>query len=701
MRRSISTMLLLTLACSTTLLAQEQEDVAESQQNLLDHATFMQMESVSSPNISPDGRLILFSRRWVDQVNDQYASNIWMVDVAGDRVSELTRGDWRDTNPVWSPDGQRLAFISDRSGSSQLHVMWFDTREVAQLTHLERAPSSIVWSPDGKRIAFTQFVPDKKPPLTIKLPPRPKGAKWAAPAVLVDRLSWQRDGSGYRPPGFNHIYTIDAVLGGTPKKITSGDYHHSDPQWSADGQRIFFSAIRKPDAEYLRGDSEIYAVDHESLEVTALTDRNGPDRGARVSPDGNWIAYTGYDQQNFTSHLSSLYLMKTDGDEKRVLADNLANSPSGIQWAADSGGVYFTLGAKGSTNVYFVSTAGELGQITDAQQSLSGLSIADNGQVATVQSSFQQPGDLITFNLQEPTAVQKLVDVNADVLDGVTLGDAEELWFTAKDGVKAQGWLIKPAHFDASKKYPMLLWIHGGPWSMYSVRFNWAFQNFSAEGFAVLYTNPRGSTGYGQDFVNGIQYSYPGKDLDDLMAGVDEALKREWIDEDNLFVCGGSGGGVLTAWIVGHTDRFRAAVSMRPVINWHSFVGTTDGASWYYQFRSFPWEDPLEYSVRSPLRYVENVTTPTMVMTGEADLRTPMTQSEEYYRALKMLKKETLLVRMPEEYHGWRRPSHRLMQQLYLQAWFGKYRKQPDEPASATTSPSADPTGQTTSGKSN
>ena len=208
---------------------------------------------------------------------------------------------------------------------------------------------------------------------------------------------------------------------------------------------------------------------------------------------------------------------------------------------------------------------------------------------------------------------------------------------------------------------------------MYSVRFNWAFQNFAANGYAVLYCNPRGSTGYGQDFVNGIQYSYPGKDYDDLMAGVDKALQREWIDKDNLFVCGGSGGGVLTAWIVGHTDRFRAAVSMRPVINWHSFVGTTDGASWYDQFRSFPWEDPLEYSVRSPLRYVKNVTTPTMVMTGEADLRTPMTQSEEYYRALKMLKKETLLVRMPEEYHGWQRPSHRLMQQLYLQAWFEKH----------------------------
>jgi dipeptidyl aminopeptidase/acylaminoacyl peptidase len=209
---------------------------------------------------------------------------------------------------------------------------------------------------------------------------------------------------------------------------------------------------------------------------------------------------------------------------------------------------------------------------------------------------------------------------------------------------------------------------------MYSVSFNWGWQNFAAGGYAVLYMNPRGSTGYGQDFVNGIQYSYPGKDFDDLMAGVDAAISKGFIDENNLFVCGGSGGGCLTAWIVGHTNRFRAAVSMRPVINWHSFVGTTDGAMWYRQFRKNPWEDPMEYALRSPLYYVANVTTPTMVMTGEADLRTPMGQSEEFYRALKTLKKETLLVRMPEEYHGWRRPSHRLLQQLYLMAWFEKFR---------------------------
>ena len=251
------------------------------------------------------------------------------------------------------------------------------------------------------------------------------------------------------------------------------------------------------------------------------------------------------------------------------------------------------------------------------------------------------------------------------------------MWFKSPDGLDLQGWLMKPANYEPDKKYPMLLWIHGGPVSMYTVRFNWSWQNFAADGYAVLWMNPRGSTGYGQDFVNGINYLYPGMDFDPVRGGGDGGIGRGFRDGDSLFVAGGSGGGVLTVWIVGHTDRFRAAVSMRPVINWGSFVGTTDGASWYRRFRSYPWEDPMEYMERSPLHYVANVTTPNMILTGESDLRTPMGQSEEYYRALKILKKETLLVRIPDEYHGFRRTSHRLAQQLYLKAWFDKYRVKP------------------------
>jgi dipeptidyl aminopeptidase/acylaminoacyl peptidase len=654
----------------------------------LDKDTFMEMESVGAPAISPDGRQIVFARTWIDKMKDQSRSNLWIVDADGARVRELTRGGWRDSSPVWAPDAKRIAFLSDRDGTNQLHVMYLDTGEVAQLTHLQRAPSGIKWSPDGKRIAFTQTIPDEDPILRVELPKRPRGAEWARGAVIVDRLTWARDGTGPVEKGYTHVFVVDAVLGGTPKQITDGKFNHSDPEWSADGHTLYISGMRKPDAEYQRGDSEIYAIDVETREVRTLTDRKGPDSSPSPSPNGRLIAFTGYDDKNFTSHLSSLYLMESSGAGKRLLAGNLNNSPSDLTWARDNSGVYFTVAEKGSDSIYFAPVDGPIRKMSgDEQHTLSGLSFSENGQVATVRSTPSKPGVLTTFKLdaaKNASSWKTLVDVNEDILSGMKLGDVEELWYTSKDGLKVQGWLIKPANFQQGRKYPMVLWIHGGPWSMYDVGFNWSFQNFAANGYAVLYTNPRGSTGYGQDFVNGIQHSYPGKDYDDLMAGVDAAIAKGFVDERNLFVCGGSGGGVLTAWIVGHTDRFAAAVSMRPVINWHSFVGTTDGPNWYRQFKKYPWEDPMEYHVRSPLAYVGNVKTPTMVMTGEADLRTPMAQSEEFYRALKMLKKETLLVRMPEEFHGWRRPSRRLLQQLYLMAWFDKHKR----PASTSTSAS-------------
>jgi dipeptidyl aminopeptidase/acylaminoacyl peptidase len=256
--------------------------------------------------------------------------------------------------------------------------------------------------------------------------------------------------------------------------------------------------------------------------------------------------------------------MNADGSGKRVLADKLESTPQNLSWLGK--GLYFTVESKGVTDIGWVSVdSGQLRRTT-TKTMLSAVAVSSTGQVAAISSSHQKPGALVTFKSDDVTRMATLVDVNSDVLTGVKLGEAEEIWFASKDGLKVQGWLIKPANFETGKKYPMVLWIHGGPWSMYSTAWNWAFQNFAANGYAVLYTNPRGSTGYGQDFVNGIQYSYPGKDYDDLMAGVDAAVAKGFIDDRNLFVCGGSGGGVLTAWIVGHTDRFAAAVSMRPVI---------------------------------------------------------------------------------------------------------------------------------------
>ena len=653
----------------------------------LDKDTFFRMESISNPEISPDGSQIVFGRGFVDIMKDQAASNLWVTDVKGERLRQLTDGEFRDSAPVWSPDGKRIAFLSNRSGSTQIHVMWADTRETLQLTRVDRDPSGVKWSPDGTRILFSMNLLDETPILAVKLPTTPRGAQLARGAVVVDRLSWGADGTGPTFKSYNHVFVVDSTVGGVPRQITAGNYNHNGAEWSADGKTIYVSGIRKPDAEYQRGDSEIYAVDVTTLDVKALTDRKGPDGGPVASPDGKWIAYTGYDDKNYTSSLSQIYLMDPAGGGRRLWLGNLSSSPSDIVWAVDGSGVYYSMEERGEANEYFMPLAAgsQPRRVTSGTQMLTAVSIAKSGQAAAVRSTTKQPGALVTFSIARPADVKTLVDVNADVLAGLTLADAEEIQYAAPDGLKIQGWLMKPVNFDPSKKYPLVLWIHGGPWSMYSVAWSWAFQNWAANGYAVLWTNPRGSTGYGQDFVNGIQFSYPGKDYDDIMSGVDTALAKGWVDKENLFVCGGSGGGLLTAWIVGHTNRFRAAVAMRPVIDWHSFVGNTDGASWYRQFQKYPWEDPMEYAVRSPLHYAANVTTPTMVMTGEADLRTPIRQTEEFYRALKLIRKtETLMVRMPDEFHGWRRPSHQLLQQLYLMAWFEKYRT-PASRSTATT----------------
>ncbi|MFC2169893.1 prolyl oligopeptidase family serine peptidase [Acidobacteriota bacterium] len=653
---------------------------------LLKVDTYLEMESIRNPVISPDGNDILFTKAWVDKKKDRARSNLWITDFDGLKIHELTHGNWSDFSPAWSSDGKRIAFLSDRDGTTQIHVMWFDTKEVAQLTHLDRSPVSLRWSPDGKKIAFSLFVPDKRPLLPVKLPEFPRGVQLADPAVIIDRIVWALDGDGYFPKGNMHHFVIETKLGGTPAQITAGDFNYGDPrdfnrsdiQWSADGKKIFFSALLMPfnEVELEINESEIYSIDMQTHKIRTLTDRKGPDRGMRLSPDGKWIAYTGFDDQNYADgNISSLYIMDASGDKKRLLAGALPSSPSNVLWAPDSSGIYYRLEEKGVSNLYLVSLDGEKKEITQGQHYLSSFSIARNGRVAALRSDFYNPGYLVTFNLKDPHRVKKIVDLNEDVLDGVKLGEAEEMWFKSPDGLDLQGWLLKPSEFDPSKKYPLLLWIHGGPHAMYSVRWNWAWQNFAAEGYAVFYMNPRGSTGYGKDFLDGIQYSYPGKDFDDLMAGVDAAIAKGFIDEENLFVCGGSGGGILTAWIVGHTDRFRAAVAMRPIVNFHSNAGTADDPTdKYSNFRKFPWEDPMEWAKRSPLHYVGNVTTPTMLMTGELDLRTPMSQSEEFFRALKVLKKETLLIRMPGEYHGWRRPSHRILNQLYLKAWFEKYR---------------------------
>lgn len=635
---------------------------------------YLDWEYVNSPQVSPDGTQIVYARRWTDKVNDKFETDLWIMNADGSKNRFLTKG----SSPQWSPDGKRLAYVAPgQPRGAQIFVRWMDTGEETQLTRLDRSPNNIQWSPDGRKIAFNMLAPDK-PGFTVKMPPRPEGAKWVEPPKVIDRLNYRADGSGFRPEGFNHIYVIPDS-GGTPRQLTEGDYNHGSPEWTPDSQTIVFSGVRQPEAEYIRGAGEIYSVSVNGGPIRALTDRKGPDGNPTVSPDGRWIAYTGYDQTDDTYTVSKLYLMAIDGSNKRLLTGEFDRAPDPVAWAGDGSGIYFVTEDRGTNNLHFVSAKGGAPrQITKGNHQLSISSVAKNGLMAGVLTSPSEPGDVVVLTAAQATP-KKLTDVNGDLLEGRRLGDVEEIWYDSVGGKKIQGWVVKPPDFDPSRKYPLILYIHGGPHSMYGVGFNFEFHNHAAEGYLVLYTNPRGSTGYGQEFGNAIKNNYPGEDYNDLMNGVDAVIRKGYVDERNLFVTGGSGGGVLTAWIVGHTDRFAAAVSMKPVINWYSFVGTTDGSSWYYNFKKLPWEDPEEHLRRSPITYVGNVKTPTMLLTGELDLRTPMEQTEQYYRALKLRKVDTVMVRLPDEYHGFnfmpRHPSNRLQQILYLRGWFDKYRK--------------------------
>ncbi len=644
-------------------------------------ADYLDWEDVQDPQLSPDGKQVVFTRRWVDKMNDRWESSLWIMSADGSRARFLVNG----SSPKWAPDGARIAYTATPPApagtttgpapTTQIFVRWMDAEgAVTQLTHLTESPSSIEWSPDGKWLAFAMQVPAKTD-WRIDLPTPPKGAKWTEAPRIVQKLNYRADGRGFVEDGNAHLFILSADNGGTPRQITSGAFNHGVPRWLPDGKSIVFSGLRMDDAEYKWRESDIYRIDIASGAIKQLTSRKGPDGQPSPSPDGKWIAYTGYDSTSDTWTDQKLYLMSSEGTGHKLLAPKWDRSPSDLRWSKDGATLWFNAENEGARNLYAVSVpSGDVKAVTSGKQVLTVTSINPNGTAVGVMSTSTHPPDVVTLSLNTPANIKWLTDVNDDILSGKTLGTTEEIWYTSKDGMKIQGWIVKPADFDPSRKYPLILDIHGGPHAMYNTGFSFVRQDQAANGYVSLYTNPRGSTGYGSAFGNAIKNAYPGKDFDDLMAGVDTVVGRGYVDTKNMFVYGCSGGGVLTAWIVGHTNRFAAASSNCPVINWVSFVGTTDGASWYYNFEKLPWEDASEHLKRSPLMYVGNVTTPTMLMTGVNDLRTPMEQTEQFYRALKLRKIPTAMIRFNEEWHGTSsKPSNFLRTQLYMRSWFQKY----------------------------
>jgi dipeptidyl aminopeptidase/acylaminoacyl peptidase len=638
----------------------------------LDH--FLSWEGIADPHLSPNGREIVYTRRWVDPMNDRWSSSLWIMNANGTRHRFLTDG----SSPRWSPDGTRIAFLSSgEPRGTQVFVRWMDAEgATSQVTRLQESPSDIQWSPDGTRILFQSMVKGAADPAwRIDLPRSPEGARWAAAPVIEDRIHFRRDGQGWLPRGDRHLFVVDAT-GGAAIQLTDGPWDHGSARWMPDGRAVVFQSHRVGDADRRWREAHIYALDVDSRHVRQLTVARGPKGNPTPSPDGRHIAFTGHEWTDDTYFESKLYIMNADGSNVRVLAPEMDRSPGSLTWASDGRGIYFTAQDRGVRNLHYAPLSGSVRQVTQGNHMVALGDMASNGLAVATVTSYHDPGSLVTFDVRRPT-LRTLHATNRAILSDVRLGEVEEIWYKSVDDWDIQGWIVKPPDFDPTRKYPLILVIHGGPHAMYNVGFNFAWQNHAANGYVVLYTNPRGSSGYGSAFGNAIKRAYPGKDYDDLMAGVDSVINRGYIDERNLFVYGGSGGGVLTAWIVGHTNRFTAAVSKAPVINWLSFVGTTDGSGWYYNFDELPWVDPSEHLRRSPLMYVGNVTTPTMVMTGDRDMRTPISQSEEYYMALQMQGVPTAMIRLTDGWHSRANPPSNFMRvQLYLRNWFGRFQRE-------------------------
>ncbi|MES2497697.1 MAG: S9 family peptidase [Pseudomonadota bacterium] len=638
------------------------------------------LQVAADPQISPDGKSIAYVRRQGDIMTDRQKGAIWLVDSATGAQRPLVAD---ASQPRWSPDGKRIAYVAaDAKGKPQLFVRWLANDATIRITVLPDSPQAISWSPDGKSIAYVMRVPGEAMKLG-KAPDKPEGADWAKPLEVIDRVDYRADGGGYIEPGYDHIFRVSAD-GGPPRQLSFGDYQDGGPlSWTPDGRSILFSSVRKPDWQRNVFDPEIYALDVETGAIRALTSREGPDVAPAVSPDGSKVAYLGYDDKRLSFQNTLLYVMNRDGSGARAVTAGFDRSIDRAEWAADGRALYAQYDERGVTRVARITLDGKVTPLAtgmsggglDRPYSGGDFSVAKSGAIAFTSGSPLRPADL---SIVSGGRTRQLTRLNDDFLAAKSLGEVRELAVKAPDGREVPAWLVTPPGYRAGQKVPLVLEIHGGPHSAYGPHFSTDDQLYAAAGYAVLYTNPRGSTSYGEEFAQLIHHKYPGDDYGDLIAAVDAAIAAGVADPDNLFVTGGSGGGVLTSWIIGKTDRFRGAATQKPVINWISEALTMDATLFTsrYWFPKTPWEDPMGYWNRSPLSLVGNVKTPTLVVVGSEDYRTPVSEAEQYYAALQIRGVPTALVKVPGASHGGiaARPSQSAAKAAAIIAWFDRYR---------------------------
>lgn len=641
-----------------------------------------ELELAADPQVNRDASRAVFVRRSMDRQTDRMVGRLWQVDTKSKALRPLTQGDGNEHSPRWAPEFDRLAFVSDASGSAQIHIRWQDTGQTSVVSRLEHSPSNLSWSPDGQWLAFTMFTPEASPK-PVQLPGKPSGAEWADDPIYIDSVYYRRDGAGYLPQGRSHVYVMPAD-GGSPRQLTEGDFDvRGSLSWSPDGEALYYSASKNNDPIAEPVNSEIYRLNVNSGESAAITDTNGPASNPKVSPDGRQIAFLGYDDRKLAHQANRLYVMNVDGSDIRNLSEQLDRSVDDFAWAANSRDLYFSYDDQGQGHIALY-TRGVVETLTNGLGGLSysrpytggQFSVAANGTIVFTQMASERPAELA---LLQGSQASQITHINDDFVNNFNIADVEEFWLESSvDDKRVQGWIMYPPGFDESKQYPMILEIHGGPHTAYGPVFAMELQLMAAQGYVVVYTNPRGSTSYGEDFANLIHHNYPSEDYNDLMDAVDAVVSRGFINEDELFIMGGSGGGVLTAWSIAQTDRFAAATVVNPVINWVSFTLTADMYPYFsqYWFPDMPWDNLEHYMQYSPISQVGKVETPVLLFTGQSDHRTPISETEQYYQALKLRGIETAMVRVPGASHALHlRPSNLMAKPAYAIYWFERFRQ--------------------------
>jgi acylaminoacyl-peptidase len=642
-------------------------------------ADVFNLEYADDPRISPDGARVAYVRVSADIMTDRFRRAIWIVDADGRNHRPLVQGPGGYASPFWSPDGRMIAYVASEGEASEVRVLYLDTRASATLARLPSGPRNLTWSPDGRSLAFEMFV-EEPGPEPAALPAKPEGAEWAEPARIIDGVVYRVDGEGYVEHGYTQIFVLPAD-GGAPRRLTyQARNHDGRMSWSPDGRRLYFSANAEEGWEYDPRESELYSLDVASGEIIRLTDRNGPDTAPMLSPDGSRLAYVGYDDREQGYQVSELYVAAADGSNARSITAALDRDVTDPQWGGN-GAIYFLYEDEGVTKLGRVSPGG--GRVTTLLSNIGGTdigrpytsgaySVNPGGRFAATVTSPQRPADV-------HVGARRVTALNEDVLAGRRISSAEEIRVrSSADGREVQAWIVRPPGFDPSRRYPLILEIHGGPFAAYGPVFSAEVQLFAAAGYIVVYANPRGSTSYGGEFGNLIHHNYPSQDYDDLMSVVDAVIAREPVDPEKLYVTGGSGGGVLTAWIVGGTGRFAGAMVQKPVINWTSFALTADFYTFFsrYWFGAMPWDEGAQarYWARSPLSRVGNVTTPTAIMVGEEDHRTPPSEAEQFYQALRLRRVPTRLIRIPGSPHDIAaRPTGMIAKVTNTLAWFAEH----------------------------